>query len=129
MEGTINTQKGSIKKQNSINNDKEKINRHIVTIDCYLIEEKYRQAYVSRTNQNSHNFEPYLRIENFEHRRAITKIRTSSHKLEIETGRWHNIQRTDRTCKNCALDIVEDELHFLLDCTMHVIERKNACTR
>ena len=48
--------------------------------------------------KDSHNCEPYLKIENFEHRRAITKIRTSSHKLEIETGRWRNIHRTDRIC-------------------------------
>ena len=53
--------------------------------------------------KNTHIFEPYLNINNFEHRRAITKIRTSSHKLEIETGRWNKMQRENRICKNCAL--------------------------
>ena len=38
--------------------------------------------------KNDHKFEKYLQMDNFEHRRAITKIRSSSHKLEIETGRW-----------------------------------------
>ena len=39
--------------------------------------------------KNNHNFETYLLINNVENRRAITKLRTSSHKLEIETGRYN----------------------------------------
>lgn len=74
--------------------------------------------------KRTHEFESYLNINNFEHRRAISKIRTSSHKLEIETGRWKNTQQDKRICKNCALGTVEDELHFLFDCPMHGIERK-----
>ena len=73
--------------------------------------------------KHTHNCESYLYIDNFEHRKAITKIRTSSHKLAIETGRWNNINRGLRICKNCALDKVEDENHFLFECRMHVIER------
>ena len=46
--------------------------------------------------KDTHKFEEYLSIDNFEHRRAISKLRTSSHKLEIETGRWNNIQKEDR---------------------------------
>ena len=74
--------------------------------------------------KNTHKFESYLNINNFEHRRAISKIRTSSHKLQVETGRWENIEKHNRICKNCALDTVEDELHFLFDCSMHEIERQ-----
>ena len=73
--------------------------------------------------KDTHKFEEYLNIDNFEHRRAISKLRTSSHKLEIETGRWNNIQKEDRMCKNCALGAVEDEFHMLFDCRMHVTER------
>ena len=75
--------------------------------------------------KNTHKFESYLNINNFEHRRAISKIRTSSHKLQVETGRWENIEKHNRICKNCALDTVEDELHFLFDCSMHEIERQD----
>ena len=74
--------------------------------------------------KNTHVFEPYLNINNFEHRRAITKIRTSSHKLEIETGRWNKMQRENRICKNCALGEIEDELHLLFNCRMHETERR-----
>ena len=73
--------------------------------------------------KDTHKFEEYLNIDNFEHRRAITKLRTSSHKLEIETGRLNNIPKEDRICKNCALGAVEDEFHMFFDCRMHVTER------
>jgi hypothetical protein len=65
-----------------------------------------------------------LLIKNFENRRAITKLRTSSHKLEIETGRYNNIPRDQRICKNCTLNKIEDENHLLFECHMHGIERK-----
>ena len=65
----------------------------------------------------------YLHINNFQHRRAITKIRTSSHKLEIETGRYENINSDQRFCKNCALNEIENENHFIFECRMHVSER------
>ena len=71
-----------------------------------------------------HNFEPYLNIENLEHRKAITKLRTSSHNLLIETGRWNNIQRDQRICKNCTMDKIEDENHFLFECKMYTHDRE-----
>ena len=74
--------------------------------------------------KNTHKFETYLNIHNRENRRAITKIRTSSHKLEIETGRWNNVNRDLRICKNCNIHEVENETHFLFECRMHVTERK-----
>ena len=73
--------------------------------------------------KNEHKFEKYLQMHNFEHRRAITKLRTSSHKLGIETGRWNNIQRENRICENCLYNNVDDEHHFLFECHMHIAER------
>ena len=73
--------------------------------------------------KDTHKFETYLNIHNRENRRAITKIRTSSHKLEIETGRWNNVSRDLRICNNCNLHEVENETHFIFECRMHVIER------
>ena len=77
------------------------------------------------TLKTDHKFEKYLHINNFEHRRAITKLRTSSHKPEIETGRWSKIPRENRICKNCALNKIEDEYHLIFECQMHITERKN----
>ena len=44
--------------------------------------------------------------------KTLVKLRISSHKLRIETGRYDNIPRDERLC---SLRI-EEETHFLLDC-------------
>ena len=58
----------------------------------------------------------YLSVVNSDNDRvSMTMLRTSSHQLQIEIGRY-TIPKTpinDRTCKNCNLNSVEDELHFL----------------
>ena len=63
--------------------------------------------------------ENYLHIEDFESRKAIAKIRCSSHSLEIEKGRHKNIPRTERICKLCDKGEVESEQHFLLKCNKY----------
>ena len=42
-------------------------------------------------------------------------MRLSSHRLAIETGRWQNILRENRLCKNCNLNKIETESHFLFE--------------
>ena len=71
------------------------------TIVSNLEENQGKLTFLKQVKQN-HNFESYLHINNFENRRAITKLRTSSHKLEIETGRYNKILREERVCKNCT---------------------------
>jgi hypothetical protein len=49
---------------------------------------------------------------------SIAKIRTNSHEIHSETGRW-SIPKTpwdERVCHLCDTKKVEDEKHFLLDC-------------
>ena len=43
-------------------------------------------------------------------------VRLSSHQLEIERGRYTNIERNDRKCKQCDMNLVENEFHFILVC-------------
>ena len=61
--------------------------------------------------------EPYLYlISNLRYGNALTRLRTSSHTLEIERGRY-TIPKTsgcDRLCRPCNL--TEDDIHFLLYC-------------
>jgi hypothetical protein len=47
----------------------------------------------------------------------------SSHTLEIEKGRHAKpkLERSKRVCKFC--NVVEDELHFLINCTLYNNER------
>ena len=49
------------------------------------------------------------------------KFRTSNHKLPIETGRYINIDRSDRYCEFCNSGEVGDEYHVLLECKSHEI--------
>ena len=55
---------------------------------------------------------------------AVAKLRTSIHKLEIETGRWNKTPREERICKQCILNKIEDEKHFLFECQMYINERQ-----
>ena len=48
----------------------------------------------------------------------LVQLRTSTHNLAIETGRYARpaVLSCERKCKMCALDEVEDEVHFLIRC-------------
>ena len=51
---------------------------------------------------------------------AMSKLRVSSHRLEIETGRWarpNSIPFDQRVCKICRK--LEDEYHFILECPIY----------
>ena len=48
--------------------------------------------------------------------KTLVKLRISSHKLRIETGRYDNIPRDERLCSLRNYNRIEDETHFLLDC-------------
>ena len=63
--------------------------------------------------------EGYLKIQNFQQRRHITKLRCSDHALEIEKGRHRKTLRQERICTICGNGEVEDEEHFLLKCHVY----------
>ena len=52
-------------------------------------------------------------------RKIVSKIRCSSHSLEIEKGRHTRIPRENRTCKNCQNGTIENEEHFLINCSTY----------
>ena len=45
--------------------------------------------------------------------KTLCKFRISAHQLEIDRGRYFNVEVKNRICKLCNSD-VEDEIHFLL---------------
>ena len=51
-------------------------------------------------------------------RSTMASFRSSSHDLEIEKGRHFNIPREFRYCCYCET-IVEDEIHFVLNCPLY----------
>ena len=63
--------------------------------------------------------EKYLTdITNVKHRVDLTRLRLSSHSLNIETGRHTKpkTDRVDRICTLCNTNTVEDETHVLVNC-------------
>jgi hypothetical protein len=68
--------------------------------------------------------EPYLcNVKNRAHRKSLCQLRTSTHPLRIEKGRHLNLKVSERICLCCPLQKVEDELHFLLECSLYNNER------
>ena len=66
-------------------------------------------------------------VDIFKYRVALTKFRVSSHKLEIERGRYENILLESRICKYCESHgdtVIEDEYHFLLFCPLYADIRR-----
>ena len=71
----------------------------------YTFKKNYSlSAYLDLTRKNTSRTEP------------LVKLRISSHKLRIETGRYNKIPRDERLCSLCNCNKIEDETHFLLDC-------------
>ena len=67
------------------------------------------------------SYEPYLNIEIAKYRIDLCRLRTSSHQLEIETGRYTTpkLPADRRVCKQCTENVTEDEIHFLISCNKH----------
>lgn len=75
--------------------------------------------------------ETYLdTLRNKDVRRSLVKFRTSSHQLHIETGRYEKPYKKPelRVCHICNSGQIENELHFLTECTTYNQERENLYT-
>ena len=49
----------------------------------------------------------------------LAQLRTGSHWLRVETGRWQRLERAQRVCPHCAGAAVEDEAHMVFDCPQY----------
>ena len=71
-------------------------------------------------------FQDYLEIVTVKQfRTPLAKLRLSSHRLEVETGRWakpNAIPFSERVCNVC--NKLEDEFHFVLECPIYLDIRK-----
>ena len=75
------------------------------------------------------NVERYLSMDmQFYLRKAFARFRTSSHKLSIEIGLHHNINRADRICIFCFNQnntiVIEDEYHAFFICPKFDAQRE-----
>ena len=77
----------------------------------------------ARFYRNLNNFEYKTYLDNVTTEKicyAFTRLRLSSHRLEVETGRWHKpnaIPLENRVCSTCRE--LEDEYHFMLECSRY----------
>ena len=109
---------------------------YFLTIVKQRLNDQFMQNWKNRLTMSSRatfyepisefRFQPYLNIINVtKFRTAVTRLRVSSHRLEIETGKWHKpnkIPRVDRKCSECNL--LEDEYHLLFECVLYNDLRK-----
>ena len=75
--------------------------------------------------------EKYLSdISNISYRINLTKLRVSAHQLRIERGRYERVNNrmvpeSDRICKYCSTNEIEDEFHFVMRCPLYQQQRKS----
>ena len=74
----------------------------------------------------SFKFQPYPEYINIcKFSQSFSKLRWSSHRLQIEAGRWarpSSIPLNERKCSFCQ--VTEDEFHFVLECQLYSDLRK-----
>ena len=66
-------------------------------------------------------------ISNRNQRAWLSRLRTSSHQLRVESGRWskpHPIPESERFCLYCSEDAVDNECHFLQVCPSFANQRR-----
>ena len=64
------------------------------------------------------NYLDFVTVRKF--RYALTRLRVSSHRLEIEAGRWHKPNKTPVETRKCLFcNSLEDEFHFILECPLY----------
>ena len=100
--------------------------------DCYI----QNRFYNYKDNKGDRSFftelkrtyekERYLNLNNFEIRNAPFKLRLSLNTLAVVTGRWYKIKKENRLWNFCYLNAIEDEFHFLIDCTNYKMSRESA---
>ena len=82
----------------------------------------YRNVY--KATHSDYSYSDYLsKVKCYPHRRLISRFRCGCHGLHVDTGRFgkgmEQLTREKRVCHACLSDSVEDEHHFLFDCSAY----------
>ena len=73
--------------------------------------------------------EPHLDlVPDITKRKSLTKFRISAYKLEVESGWYKRQPISERICKFCKQNKVEDDVHFLCNCSAYDLERRTFLT-
>ena len=66
--------------------------------------------------KRTYKHEEYLQCLGREDRRAVSKLRLSSHGFPIEQMRYQDTEPHERICHICSMEDVGDEIHYLTKC-------------
>ena len=105
----------------------QNVNAVLSKLDEYKSSDKNKLYFHSNITENF-GLQKYLNLGLPQSKtKYITKLRISSHHLEIERGRYTRPKtlRGNRLCNSC--NIVEDEVHFLFFCTKNELARRTLC--
>ena len=86
------------------------------------------RCYINIANFQHQKYLELIKVEKY--RRSLCKLRVSSHRLEVEMGRWakpNKIPLDNRKCRACG--VLEDEFHFILECAIYDDLRKTYIKR
>lgn len=87
--------------------------------------EKKPKLRLYRTLKFALEREEYLDVVvDAQQRKILTEMRGGTNLLRVEIGRWKGEQLEERTCSFCAMGLVEDEPHALLECSASYRERR-----
>ena len=109
-------------------NDKSLLDPNGIEDKLYsLMEKKWKEEIIKKPKlrtyrlfkNNVHTEEFVSNIRCRRERSLFSQFRHGILPLKIETGRFKNIQLQDRICEYCDLQEVEDETHFLCNCTLY----------
>ena len=85
----------------------------------------YTRQYTKPKNKEF-KLEQYLcQPQNINHTYSLVTFRISSHHLHIETGRYTQPKTAaeQRICIHCYANEIQDEIQFLLNCSLYIPER------
>jgi len=87
----------------------------------YMQEENNKKLCTYKHFKPDYCMEPYLYcITDPIVRKEVTCLRISAHTLNIERGRYKNINRDKRICSVCNSGEIENEFHFMMDCAFYL---------
>ena len=95
---------------------KQNISNHYFLKNWKIGTEKSPKLQFYSKMKQKPKIESYMDLPTFKDRKLISRFISSNHDLEIEKGRHKKIARQNRICRACALNVIEDEQHFLTIC-------------
>ena len=93
--------------------------RHFESVNCSDLHkvQQWLRIRGGQLNGDSYQMAGYLQaVASRTGRVRLAQMRTGSHWLGVETGRWQRVERQQRLCKRCGCGEVDDEAHMIWKC-------------